>query len=229
MNQVILVIPAFNEEKNIQAVVENLIQNYPELDYVVINDGSTDSTEEILRKNGYNHICLPVNLGLAGCFQTGMKYAYEKGYSCAVQFDGDGQHRPEFVAGMKAKLDEGYSIVIGSRFVEGKKDFSPRMLGSRLIGLAVWLTTGVRVADPTSGMRMFDREMMQKFAYHLNYGPEPDTVSFLIKQGARVAEVPVVIDERQGGESYLKPMVAAKYMLRMLTSILVIQNFRTRR
>ena len=229
MNQVILVIPAFNEEKNIQAVVENLIQNYPELDYVVINDGSTDSTEEILRKNGYNHICLPVNLGLAGCFQTGMKYAYEKGYSCAVQFDGDGQHRPEFVAGMKAKLDEGYSIVIGSRFVEGKKDFSPRMLGSRLIGLAVWLTTGVRVADPTSGMRMFDREMMQKFAYHLNYGPEPDTVSFLIKQGARVAEVPVVIDERQGGESYLKHMVAAKYMLRMLTSILVIQNFRTRR
>ncbi len=229
MNQVILVIPAFNEEKNIQAVVENLIQNYPELDYVVINDGSTDGTEEILRKNGYNHICLPVNLGLAGCFQTGMKYAYEKGYSCAVQFDGDGQHRPEFVAGMKAKLDEGYSIVIGSRFVEGKKDFSPRMLGSRLIGLAVWLTTGVRVADPTSGMRMFDREMMQKFAYHLNYGPEPDTVSFLIKQGARVAEVPVVIDERQGGESYLKPMVAAKYMLRMLTSILVIQNFRTRR
>lgn len=229
MNQVILVIPAFNEEKNIQAVVENLIRNYPELDYVVINDGSTDSTEEILRKNGYNHICLPVNLGLAGCFQTGMKYAYEKGYSCAVQFDGDGQHRPEFVAGMKTKLDEGYSIVIGSRFVEGKKDFSPRMLGSRLIGLAVWLTTGVRVADPTSGMRMFDREMMQKFAYHLNYGPEPDTVSFLIKQGARVAEVPVVIDERQGGESYLKPMVAAKYMLRMLTSILVIQNFRTRR
>lgn len=229
MNQVILVIPAFNEEKNIQAVVENLIRNYPELDYVVINDGSTDSTEEILRKNGYNHICLPVNLGLAGCFQTGMKYAYEKGYSCAVQFDGDGQHRPEFVAGMKAKLDEGYSIVIGSRFVEGKKDFSPRMLGSRLIGLAVWLTTGVRVADPTSGMRMFDREMMQKFAYHLNYGPEPDTVSFLIKQGARVAEVPVVIDERQGGESYLKPMVAVKYMLRMLTSILVIQNFRTRR
>ena len=229
MNQVILVIPAFNEEKNIQAVVENLIRNYPELDYVVINDGSTDSTEEILRKNGYNHICLPVNLGLAGCFQAGMKYARLKGYPYAIQFDGDGQHRPEFVAGMKAKLDEGYSIVIGSRFVEGKKDFSPRMLGSRLIGLAVWLTTGVRVADPTSGMRMFDREMMQKFAYHLNYGPEPDTVSFLIKQGARVAEVPVVIDERQGGESYLKPMVAAKYMLRMLTSILVIQNFRTRR
>ena len=229
MNKVLLVIPAYNEEKNIERVVERLIREFPQFDYLVVNDGSKDGTAAICREKWYNLLDLPVNLGLAGSFQAGMRYAYQKGYGYAIQFDGDGQHRPEFVAGMKAKLDEGYSIVIGSRFVEGKKDFSPRMLGSRLIGLAVWLTTGVRVADPTSGMRMFDREMMQKFAYHLNYGPEPDTVSFLIKQGARVAEVPVVIDERQGGESYLKPMVAAKYMLRMLTSILVIQNFRTRR
>ncbi|HJC47071.1 MAG TPA: glycosyltransferase family 2 protein [Candidatus Lachnoclostridium pullistercoris] len=226
MNQVILIIPAFNEEENIQAVVEGLIKNYPELDYVVVNDGSTDSTERILRAGGYNHITLPVNLGLAGSFQTGMKYAFEKGYSCAVQFDGDGQHRAEYVAEMKEKMDEGYSIVIGSRFVNRKKDFSLRMVGSRMIGLAIWLTTGARITDPTSGMRMFDREMMEKFAYRMNYGPEPDTISLLIRQGAKVAEVPVVIDERKGGESYLKPGVAVKYMLRMLTSILVIQNFR---
>lgn len=226
MNQVILIIPAFNEEENIQAVVEGLIKNYPELDYVVVNDGSTDSTERILRAGGYNHITLPVNLGLAGSFQTGMKYAFEKGYSCAVQFDGDGQHRAEYVAEMKEKMDEGYSIVIGSRFVNHKKDFSLRMVGSRMIGLAIWLTTGARITDPTSGMRMFDREMMEKFAYRMNYGPEPDTISLLIRQGAKVAEVPVVIDERKGGESYLKPGVAVKYMLRMLTSILVIQNFR---
>ncbi len=69
---------------------------------------------------------------------------------------------------------------------------------------------------------------MEKFAYQLNYGPEPDTVSFLIKQGAKVAEVPVIIDERAGGESYLKPMVAVRYMLRMMTSILIIQNFRVK-
>ena len=228
MNQVILIIPAFNEEKNIKTVVDNLIRNYPDLDYVVVNDGSTDSTERILRDGGYNHITLPVNLGLAGCFQTGMKYAWEKGYSCAVQFDGDGQHRAEYVAEMKAKMDEGYSIVIGSRFVNHKKNYSLRMVGSRLIGLAIWLTTGARVSDPTSGMRMFDREMIEKFAYRMNYGPEPDTISLLIHQGAKVAEVPVVIDERKGGESYLKPGVAVKYMLRMLNSILVIQNFRGR-
>ena len=228
MNQVILIIPAFNEEKNIKTVVDNLIRNYPDLDYVVVNDGSTASTERILRDGGYNHITLPVNLGLAGCFQTGMKYAWEKGYSCAVQFDGDGQHRAEYVAEMKAKMDEGYSIVIGSRFVNHKKNYSLRMVGSRLIGLAIWLTTGARVSDPTSGMRMFDREMIEKFAYRMNYGPEPDTISLLKHQGGNVAEVRVVIVERKGGESYLKPGVAVKYMLRMLTSILVIQNFRGR-
>ena len=124
------------------------------------------------------------------------------------------------------KMKEGYEIVIGSRFVNAKKDWSMRMLGSRLIEMAIRLTTGVTVNDPTSGMRMFDREMIKEFALNLNYGPEPDTVSYLLKQGARVAEIPVHIAERAGGESYLKPMVAVRYMARMLLSILLIQNFR---
>ena len=147
---------------------------------------------------------------------------------CAIQFDGDGQHRPEFIEAMKEKMDEGYDIVIGSRFVNKKKDWSMRMIGSRLIEGAIRLTTGVKVNDPTSGMRMFNRDMIEEFALNLNYGPEPDTLSFLIKQGAKVAEIPVQIDERLAGESYLKPMVAAKYMMRMLLSILLIQNFRKR-
>lgn len=228
MDRVLVIIPAYNEEQNIELVVDELIEKHPELDYVVINDGSTDSTAEICRRKGYNLVNLPVNLGLAGCFQTGMKYAHMKGYSYAIQFDGDGQHRPEYIAGMKEKMDEGYDIVIGSRFVNQKKDFSMRMIGSRMIECAIRLTTGVKVADPTSGMRMFDREMIREFALNLNYGPEPDTVSYLLKQGARVAEVPVVITERAGGESYLKPAVAVRYMGRILISILLIQNFRKR-
>ena len=125
-------------------------------------------------------------------------------------------------------MREGYDIVIGSRFLEGKKDWSMRMIGSRMIGAAIRLTTGARLTDPTSGMRLFSRKMIEEFALNLNYGPEPDTISFLIKQGARVAEVPVIIDERTAGESYLKPLTAASYMARMLISILVIQNFRKR-
>ncbi|MBS6646043.1 MAG: glycosyltransferase family 2 protein [Clostridiaceae bacterium] len=225
MQRVLLVVPSYNEEANIERVIEDL-KKHPELDYIVVNDGSTDHTAEICRKHGYNLLDLPVNLGLAGCFQAGMKYAYQRGYSYAIQFDGDGQHRPEFIGEMRKKMDQGYDIVIGSRFVDQPKDMSVRMIGSRLISMAIRMTTGVKITDPTSGMRMFNRDMIKQFALNLNYGPEPDTISYLLKRGAKVAEVPVRIDERIGGESYLKPMVAVRYMTRILISILMIQNFR---
>lgn len=228
MDKVLVVIPAYNEEANIEMVVEELERDYPQLDYVVVNDGSRDRTAQICRERGYNLLDLTVNLGLAGCFQAGMKYAYAKGYAYAIQFDGDGQHRPEYILPMQEKMKEGYDIVIGSRFLDEKKDLSMRMVGSRLITAAIRLTTGVHVADPTSGMRMFSREMIKEFALNINYGPEPDTISYLIKQGAKVAEVPVIIEERAGGESYLKPTVAVRYMARILISILLIQNFRKR-
>lgn len=228
MDKVLVVIPAYNEETNIEHVVEELEREYPQYDYVVVNDGSTDRTAAICREHGYNLLDLSVNLGLAGCFQAGMKYAYYKGYAWAIQFDGDGQHRPEYIASMQQKMSEGYDIVIGSRFVDGRKNMSMRMIGSRMITAAIRLTTGVRLTDPTSGMRMFNREMIREFALNLNYGPEPDTVSYLLKQGARVAEVPVQIAERTSGESYLKPLVAVRYMARILISILMIQNFRKR-
>lgn len=226
MAELLIIIPAFNEEANIERVVDRLIKEYPQYDYVVVNDGSRDRTGEICKKNGYSVLDLPVNLGLSGGFQTGMRYAMEQGYQYALQFDGDGQHRPEFIGAMKEKMEEGYDIVIGSRFVTEKKPVSMRMLGSSLIEGAIRLTTGVKIKDPTSGMRMFNRKMIEEFARRLNFGPEPDTVSFLLKRGAKVAEVPVRMDERTGGVSYLTPVRAARYMILMLMSILFIQNFR---
>lgn len=228
MSDLLIVVPAYNEEENIENVVGWLVRDYPQYDYVVINDGSQDRTAEICRKNGFNLLDLPVNLGLAGGFQAGLKYAAQYGYRYAVQFDGDGQHRPEFIRGMREKMDEGYDIVIGSRFVGQKKPFTMRMLGSNLIETAIRLTTRVDIKDPTSGMRMFSQRMIKEFAGGLNYGPEPDTVSYLIKQGAKVAEVPVIMDERLLGASYLTPVNATYYMIKMLLSILIIQNFRKR-
>ena len=228
MSELLIVIPAYNEAENIERVVNHLITEFPQYDYVVVNDGSKDSTAEICRRNGYNLLDLPVNLGLAGGFQAGLKYAARHGYRYAIQLDGDGQHRPEYIESMQKKMEEGYDIVIGSRFVGEKKPFTMRMLGSNLIEAAIRLTTGVRIQDPTSGMRMFSRKMIEEFAGGLNYGPEPDTVSYLMKQGAKVAEVPVIMDERVSGVSYLTPVNAAKYMIKMLISILLIQNFRKR-
>ena len=228
MSDLLIMIPAYNEEENIELVVERLRQNFPQYDYVVINDGSKDRTAEICREKGYNLVDLPVNLGLAGSFQAGIRYAYRKGYPYAIQIDGDGQHRPEYIERMLVKMKEGYDIVIGSRFVNAKKPMTMRMLGSNLIETAIRLTTGAAIKDPTSGMRLYDRKMIEEFAKGLNYGPEPDTISYLIRQGAKVAEVPVVMDERVGGVSYLTPIKAARYMIQMLVSILLIQNFRKR-
>lgn len=228
MSNLLIVIPAYNEEKNIGRVVGMLMEHYPQFDYVVINDGSKDGTAELCRRNGYHMVDLPVNLGLAGAFQAGLKYAYRNGYAYAIQFDGDGQHRPEYIQPMLDKIQEGYDIVIASRFLTEKKPKSMRMLGSNLIQMALKWTTGETIHDPTSGMRMFNREMIREFAVGLNYGPEPDTLSYLIKNGARVAEVQVKMDERLAGVSYLTPVNATKYMVRMMLSILLIQNFRRR-
>lgn len=228
MSELLIVIPAYNEGENIERVVKNLERNYPQFDYIVVNDGSKDNTAELCRANGFHLLDLPVNLGLAGAFQAGLKYAYRKGYSYAIQFDGDGQHRPEYIQAMLEKMKEGYDVVVGSRFVTEKKSSSMRMLGSNLIEGALKLTTGATLHDPTSGMRMFNRNMIREFALNLNYGPEPDTISYLIKNGAKVAEVQVQMDERIAGVSYLTPVNASKYMIRMMLSILLIQNFRRR-
>ena len=227
-NELLIVIPAYNEEENIENTVNLIREQYSQYDYVVVNDGSRDKTASICKQNGYELLDLPVNLGLSGAFQAGMKYAYEKGYSYAIQFDADGQHRPEFIKPMLEKIKKGYDIVIGSRFVDERKDKSLRMLGSRMITMAIRLTTKARVSDPTSGMRMFSKPMIEEFAKNLNYGPEPDTVSYLIKNGARVSEVKAIMDERQFGESYLNMVNSIKYMVKMLTSIFIVQNFRKR-
>jgi glycosyltransferase involved in cell wall biosynthesis len=227
-SDLLIVIPAYNEEENIESVVTYIRDNYGQYDYIVVNDGSRDRTAEICRTKGYELLDLPTNLGLAGAFQAGLKYAYIKGYSYAIQFDADGQHRPEFIQAMLDRIKEDYDIVIGSRFLHYRKSKSLRMIGSKMLTVAIKMTTGVRVSDPTSGMRMFSRPMIKEFAQNLNYGPEPDTVSYLLKNGARISEVQVKMEERQFGESYLNLTGSAKYMLKMLISIFLVQNFRKR-
>ena len=228
MLKLLIVIPAYNEEGSIERVVDDLIQNYPQYDYVVVNDGSRDRTAAICRSRGYRLIDLPVNLGLAGAFQTGLRYAAEHGYDCAMQLDADGQHLPRYVAPMLEKLEAGADIVIGSRFVTVLKPRTLRMVGSYLISWAIRLTTGQPICDPTSGMRMFNRRLLEEFAQNLNYGPEPDTISYLIKNGAVVKEVQVKMAERTAGESYLNFARSVQYMIKMGLSILLIQWFRKR-
>lgn len=227
--QILLVIPAYNEAENLPRVIRDITAQNADLHYIIVSDGSTDDTVSLCEKNGYHYISLPVNLGLSGCFQTGMKYARDHGYRYVAQFDGDGQHRAEDVQVLYRKMKEvDCDIVLGSRFLENKKGGSMREIGSRLIAAAIKLTTGVTITDPTCGIRLYNHRIIECFADRMNYGPEPDTISYLLKQGAKIAEAPVTIQNRIAGESYLKPLNAIRYMTRMLISILVIQNFRGR-
>ncbi|SDH60709.1 Glycosyl transferase family 2 [Pseudobutyrivibrio sp. 49] len=227
MKKLLVVIPAYNEAENIARVVEQLQNEYAQFDYIVVNDGSIDNTAEICKKNGYNMIDLPVNLGLSGAFQTGMRYALKKDYDYAIQYDGDGQHNPEFLDPMMQYAEDNkLDIVIGSRFLEGDKRMSFRMFGNSLIDALIKITTGKTVKDSTSGMRMYDKKMIKKLAYQMNYGPEPDTIAYLIRCGAKVGEYPVKMNERIAGESYLSFTNGVKYMFHMITSILVVQWFR---
>lgn len=225
--KILIVIPAYNEELNIERVVSNLINNFPQYDYVIVNDGSTDKTGIICRKHSWNLIDLPVNLGLTGAVQAGMKYAVKYGYDAVLQYDGDGQHRAEFIEKMMDKMIQNNTeIVIGSRFVSEKKPPSFRMLGSNILSMIIKFSTKREITDPTSGMRLFGKNVLLEFSRDINYGPEPDTISYLIKQGVKVEEIQVYMDERIAGESYLNIIRSIKYMVLMSFSILFIQNFR---
>ena len=223
----LVIIPAYNEAESICEVCDGLKALNENLDLLVVNDGSADETAALCRKNGYPLLNLPVNLGLAQAVKAGMIYANLHGYDTAIQFDADGQHRPEFIKPLLEKLSEGYDIACGSRFLSKRKPPSLRMLGSLLISLAIKLTTGFHMTDPTSGLRAYNHRMIGIFAAEVNHPPEPDTLSYLIRKGARIAEVPVTMDERMTGESYLTAFKAPVYMLRMAVSILLVQFFRS--
>lgn len=225
--KILIIIPAHNEAESIEKVVNNIINDYPQYDYVIVNDGSTDATRKICRENNYNMLDLPVNVGLAGAIKSGIKYANYYQYEYAVQIDGDGQHDPEYISDMLDFMKKHDSdIVIGSRFVDQKKPFTIRMLGSNLISMAIYITTGKKIQDVTSGMRLFNKRMIKRFGYRMNYGPEPDTLAFLINCGVKIDEVQVTMKERAAGSSYLTVGRSISYMIHMIYGILVFQWFR---
>jgi len=245
------IIPCFNEEANLKQTVESLKTGAPDVDFIVVNDGSSDGTHLVCLDNGYPAINMPFNLGLAGAVQTGMRYACANDYAMALQFDGDGQHQPEYIAAMVRVMQEtSADIVIGSRYMRtahidadaqhshwpdvsheppaigAKRMRGLRGFGSLLLKAAIKATTGRVLTDPTSGMRLYNRRMIETFANYINYGPEPDTLVYLLNHGAKVVETPVIMRERSAGESYLGAFTAVSYMLRMIVSIVIVQRFR---
>lgn len=216
--------PAYNEEASIESAVNDLKTNAGFVDVVVVDDGSSDHTAELCKKAGWNYISLPINLGLSDAFQAGMKYACQNGYDYVVQFDADGQHCAHYIETLvlTARSSEA-NIVIGSRFLEEKKNLSARNMGANIISLLLKLTTGKWINDPTSGMRLYDKAAMKEMANKYDCGPEPDTLALLIRKGLKVTECQVSMRERTAGESYFSLHRSVSYMMRMIVSILIVQ------
>lgn len=223
----LVIIPAFNEEENISRVVNDLKRECSGIDFIVVNDGSADKTCEICREKGYPVLDIPMNLGLAGAFQTGMRYAFNEGYSYTVQFDADGQHPAQDILNMHRYMkDKKCDVLIASRFLTDRKSWSLREIGSRMISFCIRLVTKKYIADPTSGMRMYSEELIKKFATQMNFDPEPDMLVEILKDGYTVDEYPVKMSERKAGKSYLGKLSSLKYMFYVCCSIILVHWFR---
>lgn len=223
--KVIIIIPAYNEQDNIKQVVDNLIDNYPQFDYIVINDCSSDKTKDILQYNNYNYINLPVNLGIGGGVQMGYKYAKEHGYDIAIQMDGDGQHDPKFFEKVIEPIkNDKADIVIGSRFIEGIgfQSTGLRRLGIRFLSTLINLVSGIIVKDVTSGYRAVNRKFIEIYSgeYAQDY-PEPEAIVSAAMYNARILEYPVIMSERIGGESSISPFKSVYYMIKVSIAIIL--------
>ena len=221
----LVIIPAFNEEGNLEKTIKDIKDNAPDFDYVIINDCSTDKTLEMCRRHGFSYLNLPVNLGIGGAVQTGYRYAYYHGYDIAVQFDGDGQHSASHLEDMVATLiDTESDMVIGSRFIEkeGFQSSGLRRIGIKYFTGLIKLLTGKKITDPTSGMRMVNKKLLEKFTdeYPKDY-PEPESVVTILSEKYKVTEIPVVMNEREEGVSSISLKNSVYYMIKVSFAILI--------
>lgn len=226
---VLLVLPAYNEEASLASTVEACRQVVHREDVLIVDDGSTDRTPEVARGLGVRYARLPVNLGIGGAVQTGYRHALRAGYEVAVQVDADGQHDPLDVPALVEPVRAGRcDMAIGGRYLtaEGFRSTWPRRSGSRLLSAAIRVSTGVTVADCTSGFRAVNRRVLTSFAryYPADY-PEPESLAILLHAGMTVLELPVVMRPRHGGASSIKPLDAAIYMVKVLSVITAYGTF----
>lgn len=221
----LIIIPAYNEEENIQQVVNNIINKFPQYDYVVVNDGSTDATADICQREHYTVLNLPINLGIGGAVQAGYRYAKSKRYDIAIQIDGDGQHNISYAEEMVALIAaQKADVVIGSRFLEnrGFQSSGARRVGIRILSLLIRLCTGINVKDVTSGFRAVNKKFIDIYcSEYSNDYPEPEAIVSAVMYGGTIREIPVVMRERQGGESSIRFWNSVYYMIKVTLAILV--------
>lgn len=230
--KVLVVIPAYNEEKNIASVIEELRNDFKESDILVVNDCSKDKTESILKKLNVNYINHCINLGYSGAVQTGIKYAYYNDYDYVVQFDGDGQHiakeaKKIYSIALKSKAD----IVIGSRFIKNTSYKHPffRKMGTKLFSKIIKIFCKKDVFDPTSGLQCLNKKVIKRYSKIGGYPEFPDAnlIIEMLYEKYTIKEESVEMRQSNTGQSMhsgiIKPI---KYMINVLYNItfIIIKN-----
>ncbi len=222
---VCVVVPAFNEAESINGVIADIESHFPSATIVVVDDASTDDTGAAARATGHTVLGLPVNLGIGGAVQTGLKYAAERGFDIAVQVDGDGQHPADQITQLLEPILEGRAdVVIGSRFLRdgGYKSSPTRRVGIKVIERMTSLLVGKRITDNTSGFRAFNRKALLFLSnYYSQDFPEPEAVIELSRNGFTITEVPVVMRERRAGKSSIRAGRSLYYITKVLMADLI--------
>ncbi len=223
--KVLVIIPAYNEAENIVHVVKHMMEAAPKYDYLVINDGSTDNTPDLCRRENYHYLDVPINMGIGGAVQAGYIYARKYDYDIAVQMDGDGQHDIAYLDRLLEPIANGEAdVVIGSRFLEkeGFQSTLSRRMGINILSGLIWLVTGRHIMDVTSGYRVVNKMFIKIYSedYPMDY-PEPEAIVAAIMHLGRVKEVPVRMRAREGGVSSITFKKSIYYMIKVTLAILI--------
>ena len=219
----LVVIPAFNEEAVLGRTLDALLQEVPSNQVLVVSDGSTDKTSQIVLDKDINLLELSFNLGVGAAMRAGFQYAKENGFQKVIQFDADLQHQPKYIKEIVSKLDE-FDVVVGSRFA-GNSDYKVSIVRSLAMGLlkdSVTRHIGKKMTDVTSGFRGANKNAIDVFADFYPSEYLADTVESLIlahDKGLIIGEIPVTMQERQGGIPSQNVFRSTLYLFR---SILVI-------
>ena len=219
----IVVVPAYNEQEALPAVLHQLSTEVSSLDVVVVDDGSSDATASVAREAGVRVVALPFNLGIGGALRAGYRYALDNGYSRAVQFDADGQHRADQIGALTAALDSGADMAVGSRFLEGEYGVGrSRALAMRVLRVGVRLMTGQSFSDTSSGFRAIGGQLLEVFAheYPVDYMDSVETLVEACRRGYTVVEVPALMNQRAGGVPSQRPLRLAYHYARLMVALL---------
>lgn len=221
--RVLVIIPAYNEEKSIALVIADIRKHVPTVDILVVNDGSTDKTEHAARQAQAEVLTLPFNVGIGGGMQTGYLYAKQNNYDVAVQMDADGQHPAEELPKLLEAIQDA-DLVIGSRYVEPSAYRSSKMrrVGMIFFSKLVSAITRERYTDTTSGFRAANRKVIDLYAqyYPMDY-PEVESIVYLKRKGCRISEVSTEMRERQSGKSSITPVRSAYYMVKVTLAVMM--------